>query len=149
MLQQGGTTFMGLGVGSKAGARVIEVRKKMLKALHHAGARIALGTDSPQVFSVPGFSIHREMAAMAACGLTAFQVLQTGTRNVAGYFGALQEAGTVETGKHADLILLEANPLQNVANVARRAGVMVRGRWVPESEIQARLEKIAAAAGTD
>jgi imidazolonepropionase-like amidohydrolase len=139
--------FMGLGVGAKSGARVIEVRKKMLKALHDAGAKIALGTDSPQVFSVPGFSIHRELAAMIDCGLTPFQVLQSGTRNVAEYFGTLKETGTVETGKRADLILLEANPLQNVAHVVRRAGVVVNGRWLPESEIQGLLEKFARASG--
>jgi imidazolonepropionase-like amidohydrolase len=139
------SVFMGLGAGSKSGERVIAVRKKMLKALHDAGAPIALGTDSPQVFSVPGFSIHRELAAMVECGLTPFHVLRTGTRNVAEYFGTLGETGTVEAGKRADLILLDANPLQNVAHIARRAGVVVNGRWIPESEIQALLEKIAAA----
>ena len=138
--------LMGLGVGSKTGARVIELRKKLLKGLRDAGAKIALGTDAPQMFSVPGFSIHREMPVMVACGFTPFEALQSGTRNVAEYFGTLKETGTVEQGKRADLILLEANPLQDVANVARRAGVMVNGRWLPESEIQARLEKLAAAA---
>ena len=131
-------------VDPKAGARVIEVRKKVLKALYDAGVKIALGTDSPQTFSVPGFSIHREMAIMVACEMKPYDVLRSGTRNVAEYFGTLRETGTVEPGKRADLILLEANPLDDVAHVARRAGVMVRGRWFPESEIQARLEKIAA-----
>lgn len=144
-MQRQAGPFMGFGVGSRSGARVIEVRRKMLKALHDAGAEIALGTDSPQVFSVPGFSIHREMAAMVASGFTPFQVLQCGTRNVSEYFGTLKDTGTVEPGKRADLILLEANPLKDVANVARRAGVMVRGRWLPEYEIQERLEKIASA----
>ena len=69
----------GFGVGSKSGARVSEIRRKLLKALHDAGARIALGPDSPQVLSVPGFSIHREMAAMIAAEFTPFQVLQCGT----------------------------------------------------------------------
>src|SRR5206468_8027006 len=88
--------FMGFGVGSKSGARVSEIRRKLLKALHDAGARIALGPDSPQVLSVPGFSIHREMAAMIAAEFTPFQVLQCGTRNVADYFGTLKETGTVD-----------------------------------------------------
>ena len=138
---------MGLGVGGKTGARVIELRRKMLKGLRDAGAGIILGTDSPQTFSVPGFSIHREMQVMvAAAGLTPFEILQSGTRNVAVYFNTLVETGTVEQGKRADLVLLEANPLQDVANVARRSGVVVAGRWIPESEIQQRLEKLAAAA---
>jgi imidazolonepropionase-like amidohydrolase len=118
----------------------------MLKGLYEAGAKIALSTDAPQMFSVPGFSIHREMPVMVACGFTPFAVLRSGTRDVAEYFGTVRETGTVEQGKRADLILLEANPLQDVANVKRRAGVMVNGRWLPEAEIQQRLEKLAAAA---
>ena len=83
---------------------------------------------------------------MVECGFTPFEVLQSGTRAPAEYFGALAEFGTVAVGRRADLILLEANPLENVGNVSRRAGVMVRGRWIPESEIQERLKKIAEAA---
>jgi hypothetical protein len=138
--------YMGFVPGSKSGDRVLELRRKMLKALHDAGAKIALGTDSPQSFSVPGFSIHREMPIMVASGFTPFEVLQSGTRAPADYFGALAEFGTVEVGKRADLILVEANPLQNVGNVSHRVGVMVRGQWLPESEIQERLKRIAAAA---
>jgi imidazolonepropionase-like amidohydrolase len=134
------------GANPQTGARSLEFRRKMLRALHRAGARIALGTDSPQVFSVPGFSIHREMVIMTACGMTPYDVMRSGTLHVARYFGTEQQTGTVETGKRADLILLEANPLTDVGNVARRAGVMVRGRWLPETEIQARLQKIASGA---
>ena len=141
-----GKPYMWFVPASKSGDRVMEMRRKMLRALHDAGARVALGTDSPQSFSVPGFSIHREMPIMVECGFTPFEVLQSGTRAPAEYFGALSEFGTVEVGRRADLILLEANPLKDVANVARRAGVMVRGRWIPESEIQERLAKIAEAA---
>jgi imidazolonepropionase-like amidohydrolase len=141
-----GRPYMWFVPASKSGDQVMVIRRKMLRALHDAGARVALGTDSPQSFSVPGFSIHREMPIMVECGFTPFEVLQSGTRAPAEYFGALSEFGTVEVGRRADLILLEANPLQNVANVSRRAGVMVRGRWLPETEIQERLAKIAAAA---
>lgn len=122
----------------------LALRRRLLKALQDAGCPIVLGTDSPQLFSVPGFSIHRELASMAAAGLTPYQILTAGTRNVARYFGAEREFGTVAAGQRADLLLLDANPLADVGNVARRAGVMVRGRWLPESEIQARLARIAA-----
>lgn len=81
---------------------------------------------------------------MSAAGLTPYQILTAGTRNVARYFGAEREFGTMAAGQRADLLLLNANPLADVGNVARRAGVMVRGRWLPESEIQARLARIAA-----
>ena len=122
----------------------IALRRRILHALQDAGCPIALGTDSPQLFSVPGFSIHREMASMVAAGLSPAQILAAGTRNVARYFGAEREFGTVAVGRRADLLLLEANPLIDVGNVTRRAGVMVNGRWVPEAEIRARLERIAA-----
>jgi imidazolonepropionase-like amidohydrolase len=124
-------------------------RRQLLKALADAGAPLLLGTDSPQLFSVPGFSLHRELRVMAEAGLTPFQILEAGTRNVArytaGHLGGDGAFGTIAAGQRADLILLDANPLDDVAHVARRAGVMVRGQWLPESEIQRRLAEIAAA----
>jgi imidazolonepropionase-like amidohydrolase len=146
LLRPGSNVFMGFGVGARTGPRVIELRRMMLKGLRDAGAKIALGTDSPQVFSVPGFSVQREIEVMAAAGLTPFEILQSGTRNVAEYFGTLTETGTVEKGKRADLILLDGNPLDDLSNMARRSGVMVKGRWIVEREIQKRLEEIASAA---
>ncbi len=122
----------------ESGRRVIEIRKSVLRALRDAGVRIVFGTDAPQVFNVPGFSIHREMAIMASAGMTPFEILASATRNAADHFGS-EEFGQVAIGMRADLILLEASPLDDVANMARRAGVMVRGRWLPEDEIQARL----------
>lgn len=127
----------------EATRRLVEVRRQLTKALHDAGAPIALGSDAPQFFNVPGFSIHHEMRMMEAAGLTPYEVLVTGTRNPAAYFGTPDAFGTVEPGRRADLILLEANPLEDLDNVQRRVGVMVRGQWLPEEEIQARLETIA------
>jgi imidazolonepropionase-like amidohydrolase len=127
----------------KGAQRVIEMRDKLLKALFNGGARIALGSDAPQRFSVPGFSLVREMQAMVKAGLTPFQALQSGTLNAALYFNAEDEFGTVRVGRRADLILLDENPLNDVANVGRRAGVMLRGRWMPETEIQKMLGEIA------
>lgn len=123
----------------------LALRRRILKALQTAGCPIAFGTDSPQLYSVPGFSIHREMRSMTAAGLSPQQILSEGTRQVARYFGAEQEFGAVAAGQRADLLLLNGNPLSDLANVARRAGVMVNGRWLPETEIQARLERMAAA----
>jgi hypothetical protein len=127
-----------------AAQRLVEIRRQLTKALHDGGAPIALGSDAPQFFNVPGFSIHHEMEMMVASGLTPYEVLVTGTRNPAIYFETPDEFGTVQVGRRADLILLEANPLDDIANVRRRAGVMVRGNWLPENEIQQRLQTIAA-----
>ena len=123
----------------------IATRTKILKAVSDAGVTILLGTDAPQLFSVPGFSIHREMGAMADAGLTPYQILESGTRNISIHFGKPNDFGTVEVGRRADLILVDADPLASVANVQRRAGVMVRGLWLSEAELQRRLEALAAA----
>jgi imidazolonepropionase-like amidohydrolase len=118
-------------------------RNQVLKALADGGAGVLMGTDSPQIFSVPGFSLHREMEAMAQAGMTPWQILVSGTRNVGEYFRGKDTFGTVAVGRRADLLLLNRNPLEDAAHVADRAGVMVRGRWIPETEIQAGLAELA------
>ena len=129
----------------EAGARVIEIRKKVLKALQDEGARIVFGTDAPQIFNVPGFSIHREISIMASAGLTPYEILASATKNAAEHFRA-EAFGRVKVGARADLMLLEANPLDDASNVSKRAGVMVRGQWLPEAEIQAELAELAETA---
>lgn len=129
--------------GPERAAQWAANRNRVLKALSDGGAGILLGTDSPQIFSVPGFSIHRELKAMADAGMSAWEILLSGTRNVGEYFQGRDSFGTVAVGRRADLLLLNANPLSDVANVADRAGVMFRGRWLAEEEIQRRLEEIA------
>ncbi|HWP41935.1 MAG TPA: amidohydrolase family protein, partial [Blastocatellia bacterium] len=127
-----------------AGRRILELRNKMLKALFDAGAKIMLGSDAPQFFNVPGFSVHREMKAMVDAGLTPFQVLECATRKVAIHLNKLNYFGTVEEGKTSDLILLEANPLKDISNTSRIAGVMIGDRWLPKSELRKMLDEIAA-----
>lgn len=126
-----------------AGRPVIELRRRLIEELYDAGVPVLLGTDSPQVFSVPGFSIHHEMRVMVESGLTPFEVLHSGTKAVADFYGA-DDFGTVAAGQRADLVLLATNPLDDVDNFADTAGVMVNGRWIPRSEIDARLAEIEA-----
>jgi imidazolonepropionase-like amidohydrolase len=119
--------------------RYIGLRRRLLKALHDGGVGILLGSDAPQTWNVPGFSIHRELATYVAAGLTPFDALATGTRAVAAHLGTLDRAGTIEEGKRADLVLLDGNPLQDISQTSRIAGVMIGGRWLPKSEIDDRL----------
>lgn len=120
-------------------------RRVLLKALADGGVKILFGTDAPQQFSVPGFSIHRELRAMQEAGMTPFAILQSATKNVGEYYQNVDTFGLVAVGHRADLVLLTADPLRDLGHVARRAGVMVRGKWIPEAEIQRRLAQIAAA----
>jgi imidazolonepropionase-like amidohydrolase len=125
--------------------RVAANRKRILKALHEGGVRILFGTDAPQQFSVPGFSIHREMPLMLQSGMTPYEIIRSATKTVGEYFKSKDSFGTIAAGQRADLILVNGHPLEAVSNVAKRSGVMVRGRWLPETEIQERLAKIEAA----
>ena len=127
-----------------AARQVIANRMRILKALHDGGAGILLGTDSTQRFNVPGFSIHRELKKMVAAGMTPFEVLKSGTQDAGIYFKNEDVFGTIAVGQRADLILVDGNPLQDVSNVARRTGVMVRGTWMPEGDLKVRLEQIAS-----
>jgi predicted amidohydrolase YtcJ len=123
---------------------LVAVRREILKALHDAGAGLLLGSDAPQVFNVPGFSLHREIAAMEAAGLTPYQVLRTGTANPAIFFEAQNEFGAVRAGLAADLVLVAGNPLEDTERLVRPEGVMVRGRWLDRADLDARLAAIAA-----
>lgn len=130
---------------SKTRAQQIAANRKiLLKALSDGGVTILFGTDAPQEFSVPGFSVHREMQSNVADGLTPYQVLRSATKNVGEYLKTKDTFGLVAPGHRADLLLLDANPLIDIAHVAKRSGVMLRGRWLPESELQAGLAQIAA-----
>lgn len=128
----------------EAAHRLVELRRQLLKALHEAGAPIALGSDAPQFFNVPGFSLHREMRMMVAAGLTPYEVLETGTAAPARYLGTPGGFGTVAPGARADLVLLDADPRQDVGHAEVPVGVMVRGHWWPADRIRERLDTIAA-----
>jgi imidazolonepropionase-like amidohydrolase len=131
-------------VDTTAARREVEIRNLLLKAMSDGGVTILLGSDAPQQFSVPGFSIQREMETMVSVGMTPYQVLRSGTHDVAVFLGTSDRAGTIAVGRNADLLLLDGNPLEDIRNAARRAGVMVRGVWLPREAIERRLAEIEA-----
>jgi len=124
-------------------ARAIRLRRELIRSLNEAGAGLLLGSDAPQVFNVPGFSIHRELELMVASGLSPYEALLTGTVNAARWFGWEDVLGTVEVGKTADLLLLDDNPLEDIGHTRRIHGVMLGGRWLGRAEIEAQLERFA------
>jgi imidazolonepropionase-like amidohydrolase len=119
-----------------------ENRNKLLGALNEAGAKILMGTDAPQLFSVPGFSIHRELPLMKKAGMSNYEILRSGTYNVGLYFSDKDDFGTIEAGKRADMILLNGNPLEDLTVLKDHSGVMVQGRWFSRSFIDEKLESI-------
>lgn len=111
--------------------------------LHEAGAGILLGTDAGTLNVIPGFSIHQELENLVEAGLTPYEAIRAGTYNAALCMEKLDEQGTIEVNKQADLILLEANPLESVRNINRRSGVMLNGAWFPQGELDEMLEELA------
>lgn len=138
------TTMRGGGATAEMRARYLDLRRKLIKGLYDGGVGFLLGSDAPQVWNVPGFSVRRELQYLVDAGLTPYQALETGTKNVATYFGTLQRTGTIAEGKRADLVLLDDNPLADISSVGKQAGVMIGGRWLDRNEISRRLAAIAA-----
>jgi hypothetical protein len=127
------------GFNTETAALAISLRRRIILELHRAGAGLLLGSDAPQVFNVPGYSLHRELKALVDAGLTPYEALWTGTVAVAEFLDA--NTGVVAEGRAADLILLDANPLADIGNSDRIHGVMLRGLWLPESELDSRLNR--------
>ena len=122
-------------------ARAVDIRRALLRALDEAGAGLLLGSDSPQIFNVPGFALHHELALMVEAGLSPLTALQAGTINPATFFGVEDRRGVVAPGMDADLVLLDENPLENIDNSRRIHGVMLQGRWLSRSTLTDPLER--------
>lgn len=135
------------GVTDESASKYLALRDRLVKQLHDKGVGILLGSDAPQIFNVPGFSVHRELAAMVAAGLTPFEALQTGTTNPATYFDQEAVFGKLIPGLSADLIWLARNPVEDIDNTREIRGVMVRGRWLDRQEIDEGLAAIRSRHG--
>lgn len=126
------------GFDPEVAALAIDIRRQLIGKLHESGAMLLLGSDAPQTFQVPGFSLHRELELMVASGLTPYEALKTGTTAPADFLGT--GSGTVEIGATADLVLLDANPLIDIGNSRRIHGVVAAGRWSHAGQLLADLE---------
>ena len=124
-------------------SRLLDLRRIITLALHEGGVELLLGSDSPQIFNVPGFSIHRELQSMVAAGLSPMEAIAIGTVSPARFFAMEDEFGRIAPGLAADLVLLGSDPLKDIRNTSDIRGVMVRGRWLGEKERQAGLAEIA------
>ena len=124
-------------------AKYVALRNKIVKAIHDAGGKIMAGSDTPEWLLLYGYTLHRELRALNEAGLSPYATLSAATRNPAEFFGAIAKTGTIEKGKRADLVLLEANPLEDISNTERRSGVMLKGRWFAQTELNRWLDEIA------
>ncbi len=124
-------------------AKYIDLRNRMVKAIYDAGGKIMAGSDTPEFLYLYGFSLHREIKAIRDAGLSNFAALQSASTNPAEFFGTAKTTGTVAKGQRADLVLLNANPLNDISNTENRAGVMLRGKWYTQDEMNKWLDEIA------
>jgi imidazolonepropionase-like amidohydrolase len=117
--------------------------------MHRAGVGILAGVDHPFPYCFPGFSVHDELALLVEAGLTPMEALQTATRNPACYLDRLADLGTVEKGKIADLVLLDANPLDDIKNTQRIAAVVTHGRLLDRAALRQMLADVEQRVSAD
>ncbi|HJR05987.1 MAG TPA: amidohydrolase family protein [Pyrinomonadaceae bacterium] len=134
-----------LGTQGAALNKSLAFQKKLAKELHRVGVRIMTGTDAMNPGVVPGFSEHEELRQLIDIGFTPFEAIRAATRYPAEFLTKTGEFGTVAVGKRADLLLIDGNPLQDISRISRPLGVMARGRWMPQAELQRMLEGVPAA----
>lgn len=128
---------------SKQWDQFTAIRREFIKKLQGHGHGMLLGSDAPQLFNVPGFSIHHEIEGMLTAGLTPLEILQSGTINPAIFFGMEGSFGEIKEGQDADMVLLNANPLEDIEAFKQISGVMVQGKWLSQEMIAEKLAGIA------
>jgi len=126
---------------AKASA-LINVRRNLIRQLQKGGVGLLLGSDAPQIFNVPGFSVHHELKYLVDAGLTPYEALKTGTVNVATYLGKSQNSGVIKQGYAADLVLLNGNPLKDITQTRSVEGVMIGTKWLPKDHISKELKRL-------
>jgi hypothetical protein len=124
-------------------AATIANESRVTRILFEAGARLLIGSDAGFTYVPPGFAIHEELAMMVAAGIAPADVLLAATRGAAEFLQKTHEFGAIRTGLRADLLLLDHNPLHDIANLEMRAGVMTNGRWYSQAELQRQLDGLA------
>jgi hypothetical protein len=127
-------------------AREFQKDLEVVGAMQKAGVGILAGTDTSNPYCMPGFSLHDELGMLVKAGLTPMEALQTATLNPARFLGTEKDFGTVEVGKVADLVLLDANPLDDVANTRKIASVIYDGKLISRVEIDRMLAQVEALA---
>jgi imidazolonepropionase-like amidohydrolase len=125
---------------------VFKKQVEIVGAMRRAGVEILAGTDVLNPYCFPGFSLHDELVLLVSAGLTPMEALQTATLNPARFLGKENEFGSVEKSKLANLVLLDANPLEDIRNTQKIHAVVTGGKLLPKSELQRMLAAVETAA---
>jgi imidazolonepropionase-like amidohydrolase len=124
-------------------AEWVELRNLIIRAIYDEGGKIMAGSDTPEFLWLYGYSLHRELQALREAGLSNYAALEAATKNPALFLGTLGSSGTIGKGKRADMVLLNANPLEDIGNTLDRHGVMLGGEYYPQSFLNQWLDEIA------
>jgi CubicO group peptidase (beta-lactamase class C family) len=124
--------------------RGLAVQQALVAAFQAAGVPLLTGTDAPLTFVYPGWSLHRELEILVACGLSPYEALTAATTAPARALGLADVVGTVTVGKQADLLLVRGDPTADISNSSKVAGVFVRGRWLDRTAIDGQIDALAA-----
>jgi imidazolonepropionase-like amidohydrolase len=127
--------------------RVYRKEMAIVGSMHKAGVKLLAGTDVGNPYCFPGFSLHDELALLVEAGLSPMDALQTATRNPAQFLGRDRDFGTVEKGKLADLVLLDADPLKDIKHTKEIAGVVAGGKLLTRGALDTLLAEVEAEAG--
>jgi imidazolonepropionase-like amidohydrolase len=129
--------------------RFVQKEFEVVGAMHKAGVPMMAGTDTAAAVAVlPGFSLHTELECFVQAGFTPMEALQTATLNPAKFLGLEDRLGTVQTGKIANLVLLDRNPLEDIKNTREIAAVILDGKLISRSDLDQILNQVAAFAGS-
>ncbi|WP_050460940.1 amidohydrolase family protein [Herbaspirillum autotrophicum] len=123
------------------------LQQQVVKLLKDSGVKMLAGSDFGGIWVIPGYSLHQEFRELAAAGLTPLEILQMTTLNGATFLGKEASMGTVEAGKNADLVLLDANPIADASNLDQIAGVFLRGRYFSATDLDRMKRDVAQAWG--
>lgn len=126
-------------------SRLFAKSSSLVAQMQKAGVKILAGTDAPAPYVYPGFALHEELQLLVAAGLTPMQALQAATRSPAEFLGVANDSGTVASGKYADLVLLDANPLENIRNTRGIRAVVLRGKLLDPDALLASAQSFASA----
>jgi imidazolonepropionase-like amidohydrolase len=127
--------------------RLFKHNLEIVKAMNAAGAPLLAGTDTPNPYTYPGFSLHDELELLVSAGLSAAEALDAATGRAAQILGVESDFGSVQEGKVANLVLLDANPLEDIRNTRRIQAVILRGQYLDRKRLDQLLEQEKISAG--
>jgi len=116
-------------------ARLLQKSMDLVAQMQKTGGKILAGTDSPAPYVFPGASLHDELQLLVQAGLTPLEALQSATKDPAEFLHIEKDSGTIEKGKYADLVLLDANPLENIRNTRKIRAVILHGKLLDRAAL--------------